>query len=269
MEMQIISKVSKGSKMDQVYLPKNRQGFAPGSYVVLKLVSSEQTGLETEKIAERHNFFGVKNLEPIKIEIINNVFSLIYSQIRNVENAIITGSFLEKGFNFNDIDIIVITEEKINEMQIKEKIEENIGIKTHIIQLSQKSLLEGISTDPLYENMLSRCVSKKRIVFNIKRKINSQILDLHLLKSKSLIDNFDILTGKEKYYLTKNLAAIALFVEGKKISNEPIDRKISNVLGVEVNDIKENMLEKKNFLKKYEDFYEKTFKILLNKAERK
>ena len=34
--MEIIAKISRGSKMDQVYIPKNRGGFSIGSYVILK-----------------------------------------------------------------------------------------------------------------------------------------------------------------------------------------------------------------------------------------
>ena len=34
--MEIIAKISKGSNMDQVYLPKNRIGFDIGNYVLIK-----------------------------------------------------------------------------------------------------------------------------------------------------------------------------------------------------------------------------------------
>jgi len=34
--MELIAKISKGSKMDQVYIPKNRIGFSAGSYVMMR-----------------------------------------------------------------------------------------------------------------------------------------------------------------------------------------------------------------------------------------
>jgi len=61
--MEIIGRISKGSRMDQVYIPKNRAGLEVGSYVVIKPV-------KTEKIIEKPYFYNVEEIEPIKIKII-------------------------------------------------------------------------------------------------------------------------------------------------------------------------------------------------------
>src|SRR3989344_7260636 len=116
--MEIISRVSKGSKMDQVYLPKNRFGLDIGSYVVVKQ-------LEEEKTEEKLYFYDIEHIEPIKLDIIKKIIKIIDKQ-HIYENAIFTGSFLDNGFNFNDIDILLIGE---NKPTIKEEIERRIGIK--------------------------------------------------------------------------------------------------------------------------------------------
>ena len=174
--MELISKISKGTKMDQVYIPKNRRNFPIGSYVVIK-------SLETKQSAERPYFYNIKTIEPMKIEIIEEIFSLIDKAVK-YENVIITGSFLDMGFNFNDIDIIIISNDKIDEKYIKNIIEDIIKIKAHILALNNRSLQIGLSTDPLYQMMLSKCIAKKRLIYRFKRKINYKLLDLHLLKSK-------------------------------------------------------------------------------------
>ncbi len=242
--------------MDQIYIPKNRTSFAIGNYVIVK-------PLETEKIIKKPYFYGVKNVELVKLRMIEEVFSIIEKKIVNYDNIIITGSFLDNGFKFNDIDILIISNEK--PVDISKDVEERTGIKVHLILLDNKSLMRGISIDPLYKIMLSKCVSKKRIILNVKKEINYKILDLHLLKSKILLDNFDILNGNEKYYLIRNMVAIYLFIKNKIISKDKVDDEIKKMFKLsDINEIKENILNKKEFLKKYKKMYNKTFDLIMD-----
>ena len=182
-----------------------------------------------------------------------------------LENIIITGSFLEKGFKFRDIDIIIIKDNKIENSKIQKEIEESIGIKAHIIKINNEEMKLGLETDPLYQMMLSKCVAKKRFIYKIDKKINYKLLDLHLLHSKTMIENFDILDGYEKYNLTRNLIAIYLYINGGKITKELIDKKIIKILKIEsIDNIKNNILDKKSFLKNYKKIYEKTSAIILS-----
>ena len=240
--------------MDQIYIPKNRTGMDIGEYVV---VSSLESGIETEKQFKPY-FYGLKNIEPIKLEVIKRIFSMI--AIKN-DNIIITGSFLDKGFMFNDIDILIIREEELNADAIKRKIS-SLGIKPHLIILSRNAIIQGLSTDPLYNLMLSRCISRKRIIYKTERKINFKLLDLNLLRSKSLIDNFDILGGNEKYYLTLNLISLFLFVKGKRLSYENINREIEKIFMVSPKKIKENLIGK-DFMQKFHKSYDKTFNLIM------
>ena len=104
--------------------------------------------------------------------------------------------------------------------------------------------------------MLTRCISRKRFIYRAKPKINYKLLDLHLLKSKLLIDNFDFLTGDEKYEMTRNLAAINQFISKKEVTKDKIDLAINNFFGKKtVQRLKNNLLLAKDFLKKYNKVY--------------
>jgi galactitol-specific phosphotransferase system IIB component len=256
--MELISKISKGSKMDQIYISKNRQGFSIGEYVLITPITQSQKTVKTKK----PYFYGIKNLEPIKINVISEVFSIIEKKA-NFDNIIISGSFLDKGFCFNDLDILIVTNSKIDISNIEKSIKDLIGIKLHLIVIDNKSLIEGLSTDPLYQSMLSKCVSIKRLVYNIKPKINYKILDLHLLKSKILQDNFDSLSGSEKYYYTQNMIGIYLFLKFKKVTKEMIDNKIKELFGVSKEEIKNNLMEEKEFLKKFKEIYNEAFDLIM------
>ena len=245
--MVIIAKVSRGSKMDQIYIPKNRSEFDIGSYVVLK-------PLETEKV-EKPYLYNIKDIEPIKLDILNEIIRVIDKAIHN-ENIIITGSFLDEGFNFDDIDVIIITEDKLSKDNIEKNIENKIRIKTHIIMMNNKTLIEGLSLDPLYQMMLSKCIAKKRFIYNVEPKKDYKILDLHLLKSELLIDNFNYLDGNEKYYLIRNMIAIYLYIKNKKIDKEKTDKEIKKIFDIkDIKEIKYNMLNKEVFLGKYKKIY--------------
>ena len=267
--MEILSRISKGSKMDQIYIPKNRAGLNIGDFVLVKLISSE----EQEQIKKQGNnlkkpfLYGINQIEPIKMEIINKIFGILDKF--QFENVIITGSFLENGFNFNDIDLLLISKEEnpAKKKIIESQIINSIGIKPHIILLSKKILISGLETDPIYESMVSRCISRERIVFNYKRHILPRLLDLQLLKSKDLIGNFQEYNGKEKEYFVKNLISISLFLQGKKIKQEEIIRKIKTELKTSLEEIKENILEKE-FERNYERLYKETFNKILKEAEK-
>lgn len=113
--------------------------------------------------------------------------------------------------------------------------------------------------------MFSKCAAKKRFVYKAVRKINYKILDLHLIKSKSLIANFDNLNGNEKYYLVRNMIAIYLFMQNRKISQENVDHEIEKIFELKIDKIKQNMLSKKIFLNKYKSTYNLIFHEILEK----
>lgn len=259
--MEIIGRISKGSKMDQVYIPKNRAGFSIGNYVIIR-------PLEEKKPVEKLYFYGIKNIEPIKIEIIREIMGIIDKNIENCENIIITGSFLDHGFQFNDIDLIIITKGRLNTNRICIGIKNKTGIKAHILTLGNKALVKGLETDPLYQMMLSKCISQKRFLYKAKHRISYALLDLYLLKSKALIDNFEVLTGNEKYNLTRNMVAIYLYLKNRKTNKELVDTEIKKGFNLnDINELKQNTINKKIFLKKYRLIYDEVFGQILKGME--
>ena len=254
--MEIISKISKGSKMDQIFVAQNRMGFNIGSHVIIK-------PLEQERPIEKPYFYNISSIEPIKLKLIDEIFKII-NDITSYDNIIVTGSFLDLGFNFEDIDILIISERELDIINIEKKIESSLKIKNHIINFHKKTFDESLSTDPLWRIMLSKCISKYRLKPIIKKRIDYKILDLHLLKSKPLIDNFDYLNGKEKYKLVRNLIAIKLFLTSKKITKESINKEIKSIFGINIEKIKDNLLDKNSFIRKYKNVYNEIFNKIMS-----
>lgn len=254
--MELIAKVSKGSIMDQIYLPKQRPSFPVGSYVLIT------PALQEEK-KQGSVLYGIKKPEPLKIEIVRRVLSMIEKHIA-YQNIIITGSFLKHGFRFRDIDILIVTnEKKVNEKELAARIEQEIGVPAHVIILTDKELSLGIARDPLYALMASRCVAKKRFTYHLqKRIVDYKLLDMGLLGSKVVFYSFDIMSGDDIYYAVRNMVAVALFLKDK-VSAEQVERKIDYIFGVSEDEIRRKVLNKAEFLKKYKLFYRETFEKIL------
>lgn len=248
--MELISKISRGSRMDQIYIPKRRIGFSAGSFVVIRPLQ------ESKPSAEKLFFYNVKQLEPAKLQMVDTLFQQIEKSVSGYDNIIITGSLLEKGFHFNDIDLVLVSSEKINKQEIEQLLADAIGTKVHLILIDNKTLIKGFSTDPLYQAMLSRCISRRRFVYNTENQVDYRILDLHLLKSKTLPENFDFVNGNTKYEMVRNAVSIALFLRKQRVSNGSINREIDMMFGREMSTrIKENIFaDKKGFLGTYSKF---------------
>ncbi|MFA5887783.1 MAG: hypothetical protein WC852_03675 [Candidatus Nanoarchaeia archaeon] len=250
MANEIIARVSRGSVMDQIYLPKNRpSGLGIGEYVVIA------SALQKKQVTPY--YYNAQNIEPIKAEIIQGILSN-----SEAENIIIAGSFLEKGFNFDDIDIIVVNGEN---KAIGKYVETAFGLKAHIITMKYDTLRTGLNTDPLFQMILSRFASKERILLNIKPEINYKLLDIHLLKSKLLPEQFEHLNGKEKYKMARNMVAIKLFIEGKTATIERANKEIERMFGKDaVKTLLENTMEKMPFTAKYKEIYRKVFNAIMD-----
>ena len=255
--MELVAKISKGSVMDQIYIPKNRPGLSTGSYVLIK-------PLETKQQPITYHFHHVSALEPLKRQLMDQLIVIIDKFAPNYDNLVFTGSFLEPGFSFNDIDILLITDHKVPIAPLKHQVFHDLHIRLDLLILDSKTLLHGLATDPLYHMMLSKCVAKKRFLYHAKREINYKLLDLHILQSKSLLLNFDALAGNQKYALTRNMLAIQLFLQSKKITKEQVDKSICTLFHLKtVQQLKDNLLDKKTFLITYKKIYSRLFKTIL------
>lgn len=252
--MEIISKISKGSKMDQIYLPRNRVGFPIGSYVkIVPVVKPKRAAFF---------YYGVKDIEPLKISIITEIISLI-EKYTQPENIIITGSFLEDGFTFNDIDVLLITEEK-EIKNLQRILEEKVKMKIHLFFMTNNTFNKKRTIDPILALMLSKCITTARLPPIKKRELNYKLLDMLLLPCETFPLNYEQYSGKEKYYYLRSLFTIAAFIDGDKISKEELDKGIEDFFTVTVEDIKQNLIEDKQaFIKKFKSMYSRTFNKIM------
>ncbi len=219
--MEFIGKVSKGSRMNQVYIPKHR--LTPGEYVLISpAIEKPAPSIFT------HN----AELPDAKKLIIERVFAIIREN-SEPENIFINGSFLDKGYGFDDLDIIIIGLKK-NSAEIRKRIVEFSDIRPHLIFMDYRELQKSMNHDPVFELSMSRYVSMKRYVTRKKREIHYKFLDLALLKGKEFTNNFEVLNNKEIYKYLRNIIAISLFLDGKALTYPKINKDIEQIFRIKI-----------------------------------
>ena len=261
---QLIKKISKGTRFNQIYLQKNEGiGFEPGKSVVI-------SPLEDIIVKEPAIFEYNVKLKSLKREIVKLVFKIVDSW-GYYNNIIITGSFLDGGFNFEDIDIIIINPGNMEKEKLKKSIEENTGISPHLIFIDSESFNKGIKRDPLFRLMVDRYVSAKRAIFRKDREINYKLLDIYLLKNKNLIEGYDLFSIKQRKKLLRDFVSIKLFSENKEVTINNIEKETNRLFG---RDIIESLFyygnneEKHKFIAKLKKEFNKLEKYILKNASK-
>lgn len=224
MVRQLIKKISKGARFNQIYLQKNEGiGFEPGKSVVI-------SPLEAIIVKEPSIFEYNVKLESLKREIVKTIFKIAESH-GHYDNIIITGSFLDEGFNFEDIDIIIVNPQNLEKEKLKDSIEQSIGIIPHLILIDSESLNRGIRRDPLFRLMIDRCVSAKRAIFRKEREFNYKLLDIYLLRNKNLIGGYDLFSIRQRKKLLRDFISIKLFSENKEVTIKSIEKETNRLFG--------------------------------------
>lgn len=264
MAQRLIKKISKGSRFNQIYLQKNEGfGFEPGKSVII-------TPLDDIIAKEPEIFEYNVKLGSLKREIVKLVFKIVDS-CGHYDNIIVTGSFLDEGFDFKDIDIIIINPVNLEKDRLKNSIEQNTGIYPHIILIDSESFNKGIKRDPLFRLMTDRYVSIKRAIIRKDREINYRLMDIYLLKNKNLIEGYDLFSINQRKKLLRDFISIKLFSENKEVTIKNIEKEINRLFG---RDIIESLFyygnneEKYKFIAKLKKEFNKLEKHLLKNASK-
>ncbi|MEK6861155.1 MAG: hypothetical protein AABY07_04225, partial [Nanoarchaeota archaeon] len=147
MEITFNKRVSKGSKFNQIYLPKEMENIIEvGDLVQVKLLEKKP------KIYYKNQ----EKLSEFKEYIVKNIFSII-GKNNEIETAFIVGSFLED--NYNDIDVILITNNEYLEKTLYSQLSKGLDQKFHIISFNKEKLKIFIETDPLIRAMFNNYIS--------------------------------------------------------------------------------------------------------------
>ncbi len=226
MHTQFTHRISKGTRYNQIYVPKeHEQAFQVGDTVQITLLEKKQN---------LHYSKNLKKLSPFKERLIKDIFSNL-SSFKEIDQVFIFGSFLTKKSDYNDIDIMVISDKAGVDNQAHEELTEELNLKFHIISLSRKELEESLKISPLTRSMLYYFVSNKPFLMPKDKEIEINHIRYLMMFPEDLLE---VELDSESFYeALKRMICIKHFLINKEIAPDKIDEIIKE-------NIDDNLLER-------------------------
>ncbi|MEK6885030.1 MAG: nucleotidyltransferase domain-containing protein [Nanoarchaeota archaeon] len=250
MKSQFIHKVSKGSRFNQIYIPKNVEGFEVGDTVEVRLLKKYTS------LYYSHNL----KISEFKEKLITNIFSFL-SQFKEISQIFIFGSFLTTREDYNDIDILIITPKEIKKIEerIYNDITNKFNLKFHIISISERQLNNLVHTCPMTRSMLYSFVSNKKFSLPSETRLDKNHIKFLLMMPEDLLD---IKINSKVYYDNiRRLITIERFLEKKDADPLRISSELERVLEKNILKLtKDNESINENILKKLKE-------VIINKLK--
>ncbi|MEK6812631.1 MAG: hypothetical protein AABX86_00785 [Nanoarchaeota archaeon] len=216
--MQFVHRISKGSRFNQIYVPASmNEVFEVGDLVEVRLIEKKT------KIYTSCNI----QLSAFKKKLINQILSIL-QRITGIEQSFIVGSFLTSKTDYNDIDILLISN-KDCEKEVYSRLMTKFDLKFHVLVIPEERFQRLIKICPLTRSMLYYFVSHKHFSLPATTEIDKQHLEFLLMMPEDLLE---IKANSRAYYDSwRRLLAIERFLKGEAIDNIAIIKDIERSLG--------------------------------------
>jgi len=207
--------VSKGSRFNQIYIPKHMENIVEiGDLVQVKLL-------------KKHTFLqykGLIQLSEFKEYLIKNIFSNL-QRFSEIEAIFIVGSFLFETL-YNDIDVVLIINNAKEgfEEKVKNDLEKEFSQRFHILIFSDEKVRILIERDPLTRAMFTSYIANKKAGWNYKKTVDNKHIEFLLMMPEDLLEL--ILPSKIYYDNIRRLITIEEFLKDKALDRETILHQI-------------------------------------------
>lgn len=223
--------VSKGSRFNQIYVPKNMEDLIEVGDEVEVILVKKHTKLYYSK--------GLNKLSEFKEDLVKNIFSFL-AEIADFTYVFAVGSFLTEKINYNDIDIVLITAKKDDnfEESAYNKLIEKFNLKFHILAIEEKRFEHLLKICPLTKTMFSKFICSKPLIIIGKKSIDKKHIKFLLmmphdlleikLSSRTFFDNLRRLITIERFLKNKDLDIVLINKELKKLVKNHLYTRIKN-----------------------------------------
>ncbi len=170
--------VSKGSRFNQIYVPRSMESLIEvGDEVEVRLL---------QKKARLYYSKGLKNLSEFKENLIKGIFSCI-DGISDADYIFIVGSFLTEKVNYNDIDIVLAGSARSEEYTYN-KLIDKFNLKLHIISVEKKKLENLLRICPLTRAMLSKFICNKEFAMPEEKAVDKKHIQFLLMMPQDMLE---------------------------------------------------------------------------------
>lgn len=211
--------VSKGSRFNQIYIPvQHKSSFEVGDSVEVRLLRKHTRIFYSGR---------TKKLTEFKEKVVSDIFSIL-SKNKKVEQILVFGSFLTKETDYNDIDILLFSQEDIEEEAYDELIGK-LNLKFHVLSVKKDELMKTLKICPVTRSMLNYFVSNKELKISPTVRLDKNHLNYLLMMPEDLLKaKFD--NGRVYYEALRKLLSIKGFLQGKEIAPDKIDSELLKII---------------------------------------
>jgi len=243
--------VSKGSRFNQIYVPRSMDGIIGiGDLVEVRLLKKHQELFFSNKKIKLSDF---------KKRLIKDVF-LELKRYKNIKSVFFVGSFLTKIVGYNDVDMVLVTDKKeskgfemseiatrnlpasarskraisehaqehasrssaaVLDKKIKDELANKFNQNFHIILYTGKELRDLLAVCPLTIAMFTDFVTNKKTSFREKTKLDKKHLLFLLMMPEDLLK---IEMPSRVYFENlRRLTTIERFLENKSLDKQSIE----------------------------------------------
>ena len=261
--MKFVHKVSRGSKFNQIYIPKDKEKeFEPGDLVEVRLLKKEF------KVYYSKN---LKGLTEFKEKLVKEVFEFLMNY-KEIKQIFIFGSFLTKKIDYNDIDILILTEKDLTdkddnfEKMVYSNLINRFNLKFHLIFFNKKRLKELLKICPLTRSIFYYYVSNKEFKIPKEIKIDKKHIKFLLMMPEDLLKvNLD---GIEYYNTLRKICAIENFLIGKEIPPDKIDAQLEKIIDKRKLDfLKKNEIVEEHIIKEVKNIIKSKLEIIYGRID--
>ncbi|MDO8509398.1 MAG: nucleotidyltransferase domain-containing protein [Nanoarchaeota archaeon] len=257
--MKFIHRISKGSKFNQIYVPKEaEEKFEIGDLVEVRLLAKK-----TDLYFSRNSI----KLTKFKEKLIKDIFAFL-SKNTDIKQIFIFGSFLTKKIDYNDIDIMIVGEkDELMENKIYEELIDEFNLKFHVLYIKEEKLENLLMTNPLIRNMIYYCVSNKKLKSLPEIEINEKDIRFSLMLGEDVLD-VDV-NSRMLYDALRRVLLIKYFVKKEDISLPEITQLIISLLGRNLyEDARKDSIVNESSRNKIKHIIEENIKFIKNKLEK-
>ncbi len=219
MLVKFIKNVSKGSRFNQVYIPKDMENLIEvGDEVEVRLV---------KKSSSLYYPKNLKKMSEFKESLIRGIFSFFIENF-DIVAVFVVGSFLTEKVNYNDIDIVLVTDKKINDFEeiAYNKLIEKFNLKFHLLAIEEKKFLDLLKICPLTRSMFSKFICNKPFSIGKEKIIDKKHIKFLLMMPYDLLDIK--LSSRSFFDCIRRLITIERFLKNKNLGAEDINNEIKN-----------------------------------------
>jgi len=220
--MEFEHRVSKGSRFNQIYIPKEMQSvFEVGDIVKVKLLKKKN---------EIYHSKNLQRLGEFKEKLIKEIFSHLIT-FPNIKQIFIVGSFLTEKIDYKDIDLVIITNQKQEnlEKKIYNYLIKEFPLKFHIVIIPKNSFLNLLKICPLTRSMFYYYISNKKFDLPLNTTIDKNHIKFLLMMPEDLLK---IIANSRSFYDNlRRLITIKQFLENKSLNPTEINAKLKSLLG--------------------------------------